>query len=110
MTSLNRGPRFANDSELRLRAPVPCRDSDRPDRWGLQCRSGSRVVYDAQAGEFFFGAVGGVLAAREAVILGHMTLNGMTALNIPSPSALSGVFSSAQLQALASLYIGTQGG
>jgi hypothetical protein len=45
----------------------------------------------------------------EAVILGHMTLNGMTVLNILSPSALSGVFSPGQLQALASLYIGSQG-
>jgi hypothetical protein len=45
----------------------------------------------------------------EAVILGHMTLNGMVALNILNPSALSGAFSSEQLQALASLFIGAQG-
>lgn len=45
----------------------------------------------------------------EAVILGHMTLNGMAVLNILSPSALSGFFSPGQLQALASLYIDTQG-
>lgn len=45
----------------------------------------------------------------EAVVLGHMTLNGMTVLDILNPSALSGAFSSGQLQALASLYIGTQG-
>jgi uncharacterized protein DUF4386 len=45
----------------------------------------------------------------EAVILGHMTLNGMAALNILNPSALSGAFSSEQLQALASLFIGAQG-
>jgi len=45
----------------------------------------------------------------EAVILGHMTLNGMTVLNILSPSALSGVFSPGQVQALASLYVGAQG-
>jgi len=45
----------------------------------------------------------------EAVILGHMTLNAMTVLSILSSPALSGAFSSAQLQALVSLYIGTQG-
>jgi Domain of unknown function (DUF4386) len=45
----------------------------------------------------------------EAVILGHMTLNGMTALNILSPSALPGGFSPGQLQALANLYVGTEG-
>jgi hypothetical protein len=45
----------------------------------------------------------------EAVILGHMTLNGMTVLSILNRSALSGVFSPGQLQALASLLIGTQG-
>ncbi len=43
------------------------------------------------------------------MILGHMTLNGMTVLNILSTSALSGVFSTGQVQALASLYLGAQG-
>jgi Domain of unknown function (DUF4386) len=45
----------------------------------------------------------------EAVILGHMTLNGMTVLSILSPSALSRDFTPGQLQALAGVYIGTQG-
>jgi hypothetical protein len=38
----------------------------------------------------------------EAVILGHMTLNGMAVLNILSPSALSEAFSPGQMQAFAS--------
>ena len=45
----------------------------------------------------------------EAVILGHMTLNGMTVLNILRPASLSGFFSPGQVQALASLYVGAQG-
>lgn len=45
----------------------------------------------------------------EAVILGHMTLNGMTVLNVLHPSALSGAFSNGQLQAIAGLYIDAQG-
>jgi hypothetical protein len=45
----------------------------------------------------------------EAVILGHMTLNGMAVLNILNHPALSEAFSPGQLQAFASLYIGTQG-
>lgn len=45
----------------------------------------------------------------EAVILGHMSLNGMTVLSILSHPALSQAFSPGQLQALASLYLNTQG-
>jgi len=45
----------------------------------------------------------------EAVILGHMTLNSMAVLNILNHAVLSAAFSPEQLQALASLYIGTQG-
>lgn len=45
----------------------------------------------------------------EAVILGHMTLNGMTVLNVLHPSALTGVFSNEQLRAIAGLYISAQG-
>ncbi len=45
----------------------------------------------------------------EAVILGHMTLNGMTVLNVLHPSALPGAFSNGQLQAIAELYLGMQG-
>ncbi len=44
----------------------------------------------------------------EAVILGHMTLNGMMALNILGHPALAAAFSSAQLQAFANLYIDSQ--
>jgi hypothetical protein len=45
----------------------------------------------------------------EAVILGHMTLNGMAVLNILNHQAFSEAFSPGQLQAFASLYVGTQG-
>jgi hypothetical protein len=45
----------------------------------------------------------------EAVVLGHMTVNGMTVLDILNQSSLAAAFSTGQLQALANLYIGTQG-
>jgi len=45
----------------------------------------------------------------EAVILGHMTLNGMMVLDILAQPSLSLAFSPMQIQALAALYIGTQG-
>ena len=45
----------------------------------------------------------------EAVILGHMSLNGMAVLTILSHPVLSQAFLPGQLQALASLYIDTQG-
>lgn len=44
----------------------------------------------------------------ESVILGHMTLNGMMALNILGHPALAATFSSAQWQAFANLYIDSQ--
>lgn len=45
----------------------------------------------------------------EAVILGHMSLNGMTVLNVLSHPVLAAAFSPGQLQAIASLYIDAQG-
>lgn len=45
----------------------------------------------------------------EAVILGHMTLNSMVAVHILRHADRFAAFSTAQLQALTSIYLGTQG-
>jgi len=45
----------------------------------------------------------------EAVVLGHMTLNGMTLLTILHDAAISAAFSASQVQALANLYTAVQG-
>lgn len=45
----------------------------------------------------------------EAVILGHMTLNGMTVLSILNDPTLAAALSTPQLQALAHVYLGAQG-